>query len=107
MDNNSAALNALLNKIPRRFSIENIAGINQILNDYENVLIGIEAINPYYEKGIPGYFEEMEAIRSAVKKSGENKNTKKVKDQLFDAASGELKDTMQSVIDFYSNGEKA
>lgn len=106
MNNISAALNALLNKIPRRFSNENMAEINQILKDYEEVLINIEATNAYYEKEIPAYFEEMDAIRSAVKKSGENKNAKKTKDQLFDAASGTLKDTMQSVIDFYGEGKK-
>ncbi len=56
MNSTTTALTALFNRIPRRHSIENVKDINGIVTEYENILINIEAINPYYEKNISVFF---------------------------------------------------
>jgi hypothetical protein len=45
-----AALQSLYDRIPRRHSLENLMAINSILNEYEDLLISIEAENPWHEK---------------------------------------------------------
>ena len=47
---NASALTALFNRIPRRHSIENVKDIYGIVNEYEMILVNIEAINSFYEK---------------------------------------------------------
>ena len=79
MNETTTALTALFNRIPRRHSADNIKDINGILTEYEDILITIEAVNPFYEKSIPPFFDE---------------------------ASGTLKDSMQAVIDLYADGNR-
>jgi len=106
MDSKSAALTALFNRIPRRHSLENVKDINSIVNEYETILINIEAINTFYEKNIPVFFEDLDIIRAAIKKSTDNKASKKSKDSLFDEASGILKDSIQSLLTIYDDGNR-
>ena len=83
---------------------ENLAAINLIISEYDELLISIEAINSYYEKNIPPFFDELEMVKATIKKSNDNKLSKKAKDNLFDEASGTLKDSMQGLLELYSDG---
>ena len=87
--------------------MENVKDINGILCEYEDILVTIEALNPFYEKNIPVFFDELEAVRSSIKKSTDNKASKKTKDHFFDEGSGKLKDSMLSLIDVFGNGNRA
>lgn len=100
----ATTLQALFNRIPRRHSLENVKDINSILSEYEELLLNIEAMNSFYEKNIPVFFDELEVVRSTIKKSTDNKASKKLKDQLFDEGSGSLKDSMQTLMDLYADG---
>ena len=104
MNSTTTALNALFHRIPRRHSLENVKEINSIVNEYEDLLISIEALNSFYEKKIPVFFDELDVVRANIKKSTENKVSKKNKDNFFDEASGALKETIQALISFYSDG---
>lgn len=104
MNTTAAALQALFNRIPRRHSLENVKEIYSILTEYEDLLITIEAVNAFYEKNIPIYFDELEAVRAIIKKSNDNKASKKMKDSLFDEGSGNLKDSIQKLMDIYGDG---
>lgn len=106
MNSTTAAIAALFNRIPRRHTLENVKEINCIITEYENLLIDIEAVNIFYEKNIPAYFDELEVVRAGIKKSTDNKTSKKNKDAFFDEASGALKDTMQSLLDLYADGNR-
>ncbi len=106
MDSTATELTVLFNRIPRRHSIENVKEINSIVNEYETILINIEAINTFYEKNIPLFFEDLDIIRSTIKKSTDNKASKKSKDSLFDEASGILKDSIQSLLTIYDDGNR-
>jgi hypothetical protein len=106
MNTTAAALQALFNRIPRRHTLENVKEIYSILTDYEGLLITIEAVNTFYEKNIPIYFDELEDIRAIIKKSNDNKASKKMKDSLFDEGSGNLKDSMQKLMDIYGDGSQ-
>lgn len=106
MNDTTAALTALFNRIPRRHSADNIKDINSIITEYEDLLISIEAVNPFYEKNIPIFFDEVETVKATVKRSNDNKASKKTKDSLFDEASGALKDSMQELIVLYGEGER-
>jgi hypothetical protein len=106
MDNIATTLQALFNRIPRRHSLENVKDINSILADYEDLLITIEGVNPFYEKNIPVYFDELEEVKAIVKKSTDNKASKKMKDSLFDEGSGNLKDSMQKLMETYGDGSR-
>ena len=106
MDTTATALQSLFNRIPRRHSLENVKDINSILTEYEDLLITIEGINPFYEKNIPVFFDELENVRAAIKKSTDNKASKKMKDSLFDEGSGNLKDSMQKLMDIYGDGSR-
>ncbi len=86
--------------------MENVAEINNIVSAYEDLLISIEAMNEYYEKKIPVFFDELDAVRVNIKKSTDNKASKKNKDSCFDDASGALKDSMQALMEVYGDGEK-
>ena len=105
MNTTTAALTALFDRIPRRHSLENVKEINSILTEYEDILIGIEAENDFYEKMIPAFFDELDKVRSDIKKSTDNKASKKSKDNFFDEASGALKDSMQELTRLYADGK--
>ena len=106
MNTTAVALQTLFNRIPRRHSLENVKDINSILTEYEDILLTIEAVNSFYEKNIPVFFDELEAIRSTIKKSTDNKASKKNKDRFFDEASGALKDSMQALMAVYGDGKR-
>ncbi len=106
MNITSTALIALFNRIPRRHSLENVKEIYTILDEYEDMLIGIEATNTFYEKIITEYFDELEEVRALIKKSTDNKASKKMKDSFFDEGSGNLKDSMQKLIQTYGDGSR-
>ncbi len=102
----SLTLTALFNRIPRRYSVDTVKEINSILTEYEDVLIEIEAINDFYEKAVPLFFDNIEAIKTAVKNSSSNKVTKKGKDDFFDDASCSLKDSMEALMEVYGDGKR-
>jgi hypothetical protein len=106
MNTTALALQALFSRIPRRHSLENIREIYSILTEYEDLLITIEAVNAFYEKNIPIYFDELEDVRAIIKKSTDNKASKKMKDSLFDEGSGNLKDSMQKLMNIYGDGSQ-
>ena len=78
--------------------------MNAILAEYEDVLVEIEAINTLYENKMPLFFDALQTIKTIVKKSNDNKASKKVKDTYFDEAADVLKDTLQQLITVYANG---
>jgi hypothetical protein len=106
MNTTTPALLTLFNRIPRRHSLENVKEIFEILTEYEDLLITIEAINDFYEKKIPVFFDELEQVRTTIKRSTENKASKKTKDNLFDEGSGNLKDSMQTLMEVYGDGTR-
>lgn len=106
MNSIAVALTELFDRIPRRHSVENVKEINSITADYEDVLIGIEAVNTFYEKNTTTFFDEIDLVKTLVKKSTDNKVSKKSKDDYFNEASGKLKDSMQSLIIFYADGNR-
>lgn len=106
MNSTTTALTELFNRIPRRHSADNIKDINGIVTEYEDLLIIIEAVNSFYEKNIPPFFDEVENIKTFIKKSNDNKASKKTKDSFFDEASGALKDSMQALIEVYADGNR-
>ena len=77
-----------------------------IISEYEAILINIEAINSFYEKNTPIFFDDLDTIRAAIKKSVDNKASKKNKDSFFDEASGILKDSIQSLLPIYDDGNR-
>jgi hypothetical protein len=91
-----AAISALYDRIPRRHTPENVKEINGILDEYEDLLRQLEA-DARYEQVIAPFFDALEPIRETVKKSNSPKASKKEKDNLFDEASGNLKDSMEEL----------
>ena len=89
-------LDQLFERIPRRHTPDNVKEIYSILDSYEDLLREIET-EPAYEKNIVLFFDELEPIRAIIKKSSDNKASKKTKDTLFDEASGNLKDTIEAL----------
>ncbi len=106
MDQTASALTELFDRIPRRHSIENVKEINGLLTEYEDLLISIEGINSFYEKTVPAFFDELETVKAGIKKSTDNKASKKTKDNFFDEASGTFKESVQALIELYANGTK-
>lgn len=106
MNTTALALQALFNRIPRRHSLENVKEFYPILDEYEDLLISIEATNSFYEKIIPVYFDELENVRAVIKKSTDNKASKKMKDSLFDEGSGDLKDSIERLMEAYGDGSR-
>lgn len=86
--------------------MENVKDINGILAEYEDLLISIEAENSFYEQNISVSFDELELVRSTIKKSTDNKASKKNKDSLFAEGSGTLKDGMQTLMVLYADGKR-
>ena len=95
-------LHDLFNRIPRRQSTDNVKDIYAIVEEYEDVLRIIEA-EPDYEKQVALFFDELDNIRTTIKKSTDSKASKKQKDIFFDEASGALKDSMQELKTVYEN----
>jgi hypothetical protein len=106
MNSTTAALNALFNRIPRRHSVENVKDINSIITEYEDLLITIEAVNAFYEKNTSPFFDEVETVKSLIKKSTDNKAAKKSKDSFFNEASGALKDSIEALLKVYADGNR-
>jgi len=106
MNQTARTLTALFNRIPRRHTIENVKDINSIIIEYEDLLKSIEAINPYYEKNTSVFFNELDSVRSTIRKSTDNKASKKNKDNFFNEASGMLKDSMQALMEVYDDGNR-
>ena len=90
-------LKELFNRIPRRHTADNVKEMYSILDAYEDLLREMEAA-PQYEKKAARLFEALDPIRATVKKSNDNKASKKTKDVLFDEASGALKDAMEDAM---------
>lgn len=97
MNETHEKLNELFNRIPRRHTPDNVKEMYNILNEYEECLQTMEA-DARYEPQVAPFFETLDLIRAMIKKSNDNKASKKVKDTLFDEASGALKDTMQELM---------
>ena len=106
MNSTTTVLTALFYRIPRRYSVDNVKEIYSIVSEYEDVLKSIEAVNSFYEKKTPVFFDQLDIIRSIIKKSTDNKASKKNKDSFFDEASGALKDSMQALIEVYAEGNR-
>jgi len=90
-------LQELFNRIPRRHTADNVKEMYSILDAYEALLQKLEA-DARYEQLVAPFFEALDPIRATIKKSNDNKASKKTKDVLFDEASGALKDTMEELM---------
>lgn len=97
MDEIKERLKELFDRIPRRHSADNVKEMYSLLDEYEDLLKNIEE-DERYEKQVARFFESLEPIRAIVKKSNDNKASKKAKDLLFDEASGALKDNMEEAM---------
>lgn len=106
MNSTSQELHALFDRIPRRHTPDNVKEFYSILDEHENLLQNIEAESIFYEQNISEFFEAIDPIRTLIKKSADNKASKKMKDSYFDDASGKLKDSMEAVISFYADGTR-
>ena len=106
MNSTSTAITVLFNRIPRRHSADNVKDIYSIVTEYEDLLLIVEAVNSFYEKNIPVFFDEVETVKATIKRSTDNKASKKSKDSFFDEASGALKDSMQSLLELYADGTR-
>lgn len=104
--NISASINALFARIPRRHNDENVKEIKNIVTEYEDILITIEAKNSFYEKNISTFFDAVEDIKITIKKSTDNKASKKTKDNFFDDASVALKNSMEALLALWGDGER-
>ena len=91
-------LKELFSRIPRRHTSDNVREISSLLDAYEEVLQDMEK-DAYFEKGeVEPFFEALDPIRATVKKSNDGKASKKGKDDLFDEASGALKDSVEAAM---------
>jgi cysteine sulfinate desulfinase/cysteine desulfurase-like protein len=90
-------LKELFDRIPRRHTTDNVKEIYSILHAYEDLLKNMEE-DDHYEKQVARFFEALDPIRATIKKSNDNKASKKTKDVLFDEASGALKDTIEELM---------
>lgn len=105
MNTTATALQELFDRIPRRHSLENFKEMNDLLAEYEDLLIVIEAESSFYEERIPVFFDDLESVRTTIKDSNSSKASKKMKDNLFDVGSDKLKDSMQALIELYADGK--
>ena len=90
-------LNDLFRRIPRRHTADNVKEMYSILDAYEEVLKTMET-DEHYEKQVARFFEDLDPIRVTIKKSNDNKASKRTKEVLFDEASGALKDSMEAAM---------
>lgn len=91
-------LGELFRRIPRRHTADNVKEMYSILDAYEEVLKTMET-DERYEKQIARFFEDLDQIRATIKKSNDNKASKRTKDVYFDQASGALKDSMEAALE--------
>ena len=97
MNEHNEELKALFNRIPRRHTADNVKEMYSLLDEYEALLQTMEA-DARYEQTVARFFDALDPIRATIKKSNDNKASKKTKDTLFDEASGALKDTMEELM---------
>jgi hypothetical protein len=90
-------LSGLFHRIPRRHNTDNAKEMYSILDAYEDLLKTMET-DDRYEKQVALFFEVLDPIRAIIKKSNDNKASKKTKDVLFDEASGMLKDSIEKAM---------
>jgi hypothetical protein len=90
-------LQALYGRIPRRHTADNVKEIYSILDEYEDVLKEMEADESYGANTAP-LFAPLDSIRATVKNSNSPRASKKEKDNLFDEASGALKDEIEAAM---------
>ena len=102
----SNKITALYDRIPRRHTTDNVKDIYSIIEEYEDILIEIESINSFYEQNIGTYFDVATSAKAAIKKSTDNKASKKNKDSFFDEGSGILKENMQKLIGWFEDGKR-
>ncbi|HVG15254.1 MAG TPA: hypothetical protein VM935_09840 [Chitinophagaceae bacterium] len=98
MNDVTEKLRDLFDRIPRRHTADNVKEIYSILDEYEDLLKTMEA-DERYGKEVDRFFEALDPIRATIKKSNDNKASKKMKDVLFDEASGSLKDSMEEAME--------
>lgn len=91
------SLQELFDRIPRRHTADNVKEMYSILDAYEELLQQLEA-DKQYEQQVAPFFDALDPIRVTIKKSNDNKASKKAKDVLFDEASGALKDTIEAAM---------
>jgi hypothetical protein len=91
-------LRDLFHRIPRRHTADNVKDIYSIIDAYEEVLLAMEADQRYAQQTVAGLFEGLDTIRATVKNSNSPKASKKAKDDLFDEASGALKDAVEEAM---------
>src|SRR6267378_4709098 len=60
MEQHAAALQELYNRVPRRHSADNVKEINNILDEYENILSTIEGLNAWYEKNTAAFYPSLD-----------------------------------------------
>lgn len=101
----TTALRQIFEQIPRRHSADNVKAIYALVDEYESLLQSIEAISPDYEKQVAIFFEDLDTVRASVKKSTDNKASKKSKDDYFADASSSFKTSIESVIEVFGDGE--
>ncbi len=106
MNSTSTSLQSLYNRTPRRHNDENIKEINNIITEYEDILLEIEAVNSFYEKETAVFFDTVEDVKMSIKKSMDKKISKKSKDDFFDTASIALKDSIENLIEMYGEGNR-
>jgi hypothetical protein len=97
MNDTKQKSNDLFHRIPRRHTADNVKEMYGLLDAYEEVLKTMEA-DEHYGNKVDTLFEALDQIRATVKKSNDNKASKKAKDVLFDEASGALKDSMEEAM---------
>ena len=90
-------LSELFRRIPRRHTADNVKEMYSILDAYEDVLKTMET-DERYEKQVARFFEDLDPVRATIKKSNDNKASKRSKEVLFDQASGALKDSMEAAM---------
>jgi hypothetical protein len=66
MNFTTSILTALLNRIPRRHSAGNVKEIYGLLTGYEERQFVMEALNPFYEKNRPLFFDTPKEITEAI-----------------------------------------
>lgn len=98
-------LEALFDRIPRRHTADNVKEMYSLLDEYEDLLKELEA-DDRYKKQVEPFFDALDPIRATIKKSNDNKASKKGKDVLFDEASGALKDTIEELRQVVESGRK-
>jgi hypothetical protein len=106
MDQLAGRLQDLYNSIPRRHNAENIALINGIVDDYAGILGEIELASAWYEQQTARFYPSLDTVQNTLKMSNSNKHSKKAKDDLFDEASGILKDDIQALIKIHISGKE-